>query len=123
MIGRYGVDQLSVALLMVGLVLLFLTLPIKWAIIRLVPLIPIALSYYRTFSKKIYKRQQENFKFIRFYTPINKKIKIWIKRFKERKTHRYFKCPACKQILRVPKGKGKISITCSKCKNTFRKRS
>ena len=123
MIGRYGTDQLSMALLSVGMVLLIITLPFKWAIIRLLPLIPIILCYYRIFSKNIYRRQQENFKFIRFYTPIYKWLNIYIKRFKERKTHRYFKCPTCKQTLRVPKGKGNISITCPKCKNIFRNRS
>lgn len=119
MVGRYGVDQLSMALLLTGLILMMVTLPIKWLLIRLLSLIPIILCYYRIFSKKIYKRQQENFKFIRFYTPILKKMNLIKKRFKERKTHRYFKCPTCKQTLRVPKGKGNISITCPKCQNTF----
>lgn len=123
MVGRYGTDQLSMALLTVGMILLIITLPFKWLIIRLLPFIPIALCYYRIFSKNIYKRQQENFKFIRFYTPIYKRLNVYIKRFKERKTHRYFKCPTCKQTLRVPKGKGNIAITCPKCKNIFHKRS
>lgn len=119
MVGRYGVDQLSMALLLLGLILMIVTLPFKWLLIRLLSILPIILCYYRIFSKKIYQRQQENFKFIRFYTPIVKKIKLIQKRFKERKTHRYFKCPTCKQMLRVPKGKGNISITCPKCKNDF----
>lgn len=119
MIGRYGTDQLSVALLGTGILLLIITLPFKWFLIRLIALIPIILCYYRMFSKNIYKRQQENFKFIRFYTPIAKRMNVNFKRFKERKTHRYFICPTCKQTLRVPKGKGNISITCPKCKNIF----
>lgn len=123
MVGRYGTDQLSMALLTTGMILLAITLPFKGVIIRLLPLIPIIIAYYRVFSKHIYKRQQENFKFIRFYTPIYKRFNIWIKRFKERKTHRYLKCPTCKQTLRVPKGKGNITITCPKCKNDFRGRS
>ena len=123
MVGRYGMDQLSMALLIVGMILLIMTLPFKWLLLRLLPLIPIILCYYRIFSKNIYKRQQENFKFIRFYTPIYKRLNIYIKRFKERKTHRYFKCPTCKQTLRVPKGKGNIAITCPKCKNIFHRHS
>ena len=123
MVGRYGTDQLSMALLTTGMILLAITLPFKGVFIRLLPLIPIIIAYYRVFSKHIYKRQQENFKFIRFYTPIYKRFNIWIKRFKERKTHRYLKCPTCKQMLRVPKGKGNITITCPKCKNDFRGRS
>lgn len=119
MAGRYGTDQLSMVLIALALVMMIIALPFDWIIIKLLPLVPIVLSYYRIFSKHIYKRQQENFKFIRFYTPIQKKINLSLKRFKERKTHRYFKCPNCKQTLRVPKGKGNISITCPKCKNIF----
>ena len=119
MIGRYGTDQLSLSLLILGLVLCILVVPFNFIVIKLLPFIPIFLCYYRVFSKNIYKRQQENFKFIRFYTPILKRYRLLVKRFKERKTHRYFKCPSCKQTLRVPKGKGNISITCPKCKNVF----
>lgn len=123
MIGRYGTDQLSLSLLVLGLFMWVITLPFNTLILRLFCLIPIGICYFRTFSKNTYKRQQENFKFIRFYTPILKKQQMLIRRFKERKTHRYFKCPSCKQTLRVPKGKGNISITCPKCKNIFHKRS
>lgn len=123
MVGRYGTDQLSMALLGLGLLLCFIALPFNGVIIKLLPLIPIILCYYRVFSKNIYKRQQENFKFIRFYTPLIKHYHVLEKRFKERKTHRYFKCPSCKQTLRVPRGKGNISITCPKCKNVFHGRS
>ena len=123
MIGRYGMDQLSMGLLIIGFILMILTAPIKWQLIRWVTYVPIFLCYYRFFSKNIYKRQQENFKFIRFYTPIHKQVNVYIKAIKERKTHKYFKCPACKQALRVPKGKGKIAITCPKCKQVLHKRS
>lgn len=123
MVGRYGTDQLSMALLTTGMLLLVIALPFKNVTIRLLPLILIILAYYRIFSKHIYKRQQENFRFIRFYTPIYKRLNVCIKRFKERKTHCYLKCPTCKQTLRVPKGKGNITITCPKCKNNFRRRS
>lgn len=123
MIGRYGVDQLSLSLLGLGLLIWVITLPFNYIIVRLLCLIPIGLCYFRTLSRNTYKRQQENFKFIRFYTPILKRSQVLKKRFKERKTHRYFKCPTCKQTLRVPKGKGNISITCPKCKNVFHGRS
>lgn len=123
MVGRYGMDQLSIGLLIIGMILIILTLPIKWPIMRFIALILILFCYYRLFSKKLYKRQQENFKFIRFCTPIYKRFNVYVKRFKERKTHRYFKCPVCKQILRVPRGKGKLAITCPKCKHILHKRS
>lgn len=122
-LGCYGTDQLSLTLLGLGLFLCLVTLPSKSGAIRLIPFIPIVLCYYRVFSKNTYKRQQENFKFIRFYTPILKSCHILQKRLKDRKTHRYFTCPNCKQTLRVPKGKGNIAITCPKCNTVLHKRS
>ncbi len=119
--GRYGSDQLSLALLVLFLILTLITLPFPFFIVRLCPLIPLCLCYYRIFSKNKYKRQQELFKFIRFYTPVQKRINLFFKHFKQRKTHRFFKCPNCKQSLRVPKGKGKICITCPKCHTDFRR--
>ena len=45
------------------------------------------------------------------------------KRWAQRSTYRFFKCPQCKQTVRVPKGRGKICITCPKCKTEFIKKS
>lgn len=120
MVGRYGTDQLSLALLGLGIFLYLITLPIHLPI-KWIAVLPIFLCYYRVFSKNVYKRQQENFKFIRFYTPLLKRYQLYLRRFKERKTHRYYKCPDCKQTLRVPKGKGNITITCPKCQKHFHK--
>lgn len=122
MTGRYGTDQLSLALLGLGILFYLITLPIHLPI-KWLGIIPIILCYMRTLSKNIYKRQQENFKFIRFYTPILKRYNRLVTRFKERKTHCYYKCPKCHQTLRVPKGKGNIAITCPKCKHVFHKRT
>lgn len=123
MAGRYGSDQLSLALLIVCVILMVCTRPFHLPFIRLLPIIPLFLCYFRIFSKNKYKRQQELFKFIRFYTPIQKHINVKLRHLKERKTHRFFKCPKCKQNLRVPKGKGNICITCPKCHTDFHKRT
>lgn len=123
MAGRYGSDQLSLALLVLCVILMIGTWPFHLSLIRLLPLIPLFLCYFRIFSKNKYKRQQELFKFIRFYTPIQKRILLTYKHLKERQTHRFFKCPQCHQKLRVPKGKGNICITCPKCRTDFHKRT
>lgn len=121
--GRYGGDQLSLALLILCLVLIVVTLPFGSLMIRLLPLIPLTFCYYRIFSKNKYKRQQELFKFIRLYTPLQKRFSLSLAHFKQRKSHRFFKCPKCQQTLRVPKGRGKICITCPKCHTDFHKRT
>ncbi|EHJ02090.1 Zn-finger containing protein [Clostridium sp. DL-VIII] len=125
MYGRYGGDQLSRALLGLSFVLLILTnfLPRNLSILVVIAYIPTVICIFRIFSKNIYKRQQENYKYI-----IRKnKVLDWFKhrsnKLRDMRTHKYFVCKNCKQKLRVPRGQGKISITCPKCKNSFKAKS
>lgn len=69
-------------------------------------------AYFRIFSKNIYKRVNENKKYLGFIS-INKA------KWKHRKTHKFYRCPKCKTWLRLPKGRGKITITCVKCSTKF----
>lgn len=124
MAGRYGADQLSMALLLFWLFLSIMSRFIKHnQIIMMVNIVLIVLIYYRIFSKNIKKRYQENMKFLQYWNPIEKKFKSLIKHIKDARYYRYYKCPNCKQQLRVPKGKGKISITCPKCKLSIIKKT
>ena len=111
MSGRYGTDRLNMVILCAGL---FCSLLSVW--VKVVPLNLIfwALSYglmiwaiFRTLSRNTYKRYQENRKFLQFFT-----------RLKDRQ-NRYFNCPKCRQLVRVPRGKGKIAITCPRCGEKF----
>ena len=123
MVGRYGVDQLTNALLVLSMVLLVIALffgnsvvnTILWAFAILL----LVVGYYRNFSKKTSQRYQENQKYLRFRNRITGRFRAMRERLKQRKTHRFFKCPECGVTVRVPKGKGKIKITCPKCKNAF----
>ena len=80
-------------------------------------------TYYRMFSRNIYKRASENQNFLNKTANIRRKINNQKSIFKQRKVYRRYKCPTCKQKVRVPKGKGKISIHCPKCDTYFIKRS
>ena len=109
--GRYGNDRLNMYILGTGLVLVLV-----YAFIpsRMVQLVLWALSYvlmfwaiFRMLSRNVYKRYQENRKFLQIFD-----------RIKDRQ-HRYYDCPKCRQTVRVPRGKGKIAITCPKCKEKF----
>lgn len=119
MYGRYGVDQLSFAILFLSIALTFLNMFIGFPYMNFIFLALLIWCYFRIFSRNIYKRRAENDKFMKLYNP----IRLWFKdkkeRFRDRKTHKYFKCPNCKQRLRVPKGKGSVTVTCSKCKTKF----
>ena len=111
MVGRYGTDRLNMAILGVGLVASLLSVLIRFAPLNLVFFV---LSYgmmfwaiFRTLSRKTYQRYQENRKFLSL-----------VGRLKDRQ-HRYFDCPKFRQMVRVPRGKGKISITCPRCREKF----
>ena len=115
MAGRYGTDRLNMVILSVGLVASLLSVLIKFAPVNLVLFF---LSYgmmfwaiFRTLSRNTYKRYQENRRFLQL-----------VGRAKDRE-HRYFDCPKCRQTVRVPRGKGKISITCPRCKEKFVKKT
>ena len=122
MSGRYGNDDLGRAINILALILLVLgTLLLPQ--LSAVAILLMVIYFFRVFSRNVYKRAQENTK----YLTLRRKVKSWfsicVRRIKERKTHRYFRCPSCHQTLRVPKGRGKIAITCPKCHTVFTKRS
>lgn len=125
--GRYGVDHLSQFLVAVSIVLMILQLFIPSYIADLVlnimVVIIIGYTYFRIFSRNHYKRYQENEGYMQYHN----KVKFFLAREKsnrqQKKTHRIFRCPNCSQSIRVPKGKGKIAITCPMCKTEFIKRS
>ena len=115
MVGRYGTDKLNNAILWVGvgacLLSLFIRYPILNLILTLLSYALMGVSIFRMLSRNTYKRYQENRKYLTF-----------LQRIKDRE-HRYFTCPRCKQSVRVPKGKGKIAISCPKCKEKFIKKT
>ena len=115
MAGRYGTDRLNMVILCTGLAASILSMLVR---VQPMNLIFWALSYglmiwaiFRSLSRNTYKRYQENRKFLQFYDRISDR------------QHRYFDCPKCHQTVRVPRGKGKISITCPKCREKFVKKT
>ena len=109
--GRYGTDKLNMAILLTGLACSILASILPGAVTKLtfttVSYILMGFAIFRTLSRNIYKRYEENRKFLLFFQKIKDK------------DHRYYNCPRCHQQVRVPKGKGKISITCPKCREKF----
>lgn len=119
MTGRYGVDDLSKFTL--GLTLVFVVLSFLFGgwLFFLLGVAGLVLTYYRMLSRDFAKRSEENAKFLSMTEGIRKKLRIMKKRFDGRKDYRFFKCPDCGQEVRVPKGRGRIRITCPKCKAQF----
>lgn len=122
MMGRNGNDQLNLFLLIVAVVcLLFGSFfgSFIHSLLRLLALVLLILVYFRMFSKNVYRRQEENGKYLRFRLQVFSKLKALKERWVQRKDYKFFNCPACKAVLRVPRGRGKIKIVCRKCGNTF----
>lgn len=125
--GRYGVDQFTNFLVFGALLLLLLEMFIKVPLIRfllnILSVAAIIFAYFRILSRNHSKRYSENERYIKYQN----NIKFFIARKKshmqQRKTHHIYKCPQCGQSIRVPKGKGRIAITCPKCYTEFIKRS
>lgn len=123
MAGRYGTDQLSNGLLILSVIFLIISALTKMSVFNNIAMVILLISYIRIFSKNTYKRYEENQKFLKFWNPIKSRYLSVINRIKQSKTHKFFKCPSCKKQLRVPKGKGKINITCPDCNTKFEARS
>lgn len=123
MAGRYGTDQLSIGLLIGGMVLTFFGNAFDWSLFTILSYVMFLAFAYRTLSRDISARQKENEKFLQYYKPVKSWLLDKYKHAKEGKSYKYFKCPECKQELRVPIGRGKILVTCSKCKNKFEQKS
>lgn len=121
--GRNGVDELSKALNVVVLVLLVISLFTGWGILYAIALLLIIYMYFRVFSKNIPKRYAENQKYRNFRYDMTIKWNNKKKEWAQRKVYRFYRCPICKQKVRVPRGRGRICITCPKCRTEFVKRS
>ncbi len=113
--GRYGHDRLNMLILTIGLILCIIGLFVHvwWfnLVLTIGSYVLLVWALFRCFSKDHYKRYQENRRYL-----------LMLDRVKDR-NNRYFACPRCHQTVRVPRGKGKISITCPRCKEKFVKKT
>lgn len=110
--GRNGIDSLAWFWCVLGLILNIIGSISGLGIFTILAYIPLVLCFMRIFSRDTARRYEENLKFTQFFA-----------RIKGRKNYCYYKCPACKTKVRVPKGKGKIKITCPSCRETFVKKT
>ena len=123
MTWRYGTDQLNVFLMALSFVLLILYSFTRVPVLSVLELALLIVLFFRMFSKNPEKRRNENAVFLKAYRPVKDWWDGLRAQFRDRKTHRYFSCPSCGQKARVPKGKGKICITCPKCKQEYIRQS
>ncbi|WP_298846724.1 BRcat domain-containing protein [Clostridium sp.] len=122
MYGRYGTDQLYMALIVLYFVLIIVNAFISSAIIGVLMSVILILIIFRALSRNIYKRKMENDKFMKIFKPIKAKGNFEIRRIKEIKTHRFRKCPHCKRMLRLKRVRGKHTVKCPSCNKEFEMR-
>ncbi len=116
--GRYGNDRLGQVMLTAALVCVALSL-FRIPFISTVGLAVLILAYYRMFSRQIARRAAENRKYMQFEGKLRAKLQKKRQALAQRKTHRIYKCPGCKQKIRVPRNRGRIAISCRKCGTEF----
>jgi len=123
MVGRYGTDAFGGFTLGVTIVFIVLDVIFKLPLFGLLAVITLFFSYFRMFSRNIPKRSAENGRYL-FY---RQKYFGWWDRKKRQlldlRTHHIYRCPQCRQKIRIPRGKGMIEVRCPKCNTTFKKKS
>lgn len=122
MYGRYGTDRLGLFLLILVLLLDIVYGFTGWDILYLFSFVLAILCVWRIFSRNISRRYAENQKFLQLTDPILHAISSKVASIKDLRTHRHLRCPSCGQKIRVPKGRGRIEISCPKCHNQFIKK-
>ncbi len=122
MAGRYGSDAFGHFLAWAALVLFVLGMLSRRGFYWL-GLAVLAYSYYRMLSRDIARRRAENDWYWQKRNAVLRRAQQLRRRFALRRSYRYFRCPQCRQALRIPRGRGKVSIDCPKCGNHFVRKS
>ncbi len=120
--GRYGGDQFNRFLMILALFCFALSL-LGAGFFYVLGIGLLIYAYFRMLSKNIYKRREENAAYMRYEYRARQRFATWKRDMSQRGTHHIYKCPSCKQKIRIPRGKGKIEVRCPKCGRTFIKRS
>lgn len=124
--GRNGVDQLGRVVTFVTLAVLVVSMFTHGRVsevLFILALLGIVYMYFRMFSKNVAKRREENAKFMQKTYSMRTWFRGLGERWRQRREYKFFRCPGCGTLLRVPRGKGRIKIVCRKCGNSFIKRS
>ena len=123
MIGRYGTAGLHHFLSMASIVLLLLSLLTRFSLFTWLGLALLILCYYRSLSRNISKRTEENYQYYTLKDRIDRRFRSLKDQWANRKAYPYYRCPKCRQKLRVPRGRGRIQISCPRCGTQFIKKS
>lgn len=125
--GRYGLDQFNIFLFAIAFIfIIFSSLlknhPLLGMLLYLLGLVAWGYEFYRLMSRNYYKRRAENDRYLLFANKFKHHLMCIYRNIKDR-NNSCFVCPSCSKMVRVPKGKGNITIHCPNCKNSFDRKS
>ena len=123
LVGRYGSDQFGQFLLITAIACMVISMLFDSSIFNLASILLLVLSYYRMLSKNHSRRYAENIHYLKYADKVTGFFRAKKRYLAQLKDYHIYKCPSCKQKIRIPRGKGKISITCPKCRTEFVKKS
>ena len=123
MYGRYGMDGLGQFLMWTAVASLLLSWFVARPFFNTLAMVLLLWGYFRMFSRNVQKRYQENCMYYRYVNKLKEFFKKQKSYIQQRKTHHIYKCPQCKQKIRIPRGKGRVAITCRRCGTEFIKNS
>ena len=123
MYGRYGMDGLGQFLMWTAVASLLLSWFVARPFFNTLAMVLLLWGYFRMFSRNVQKRYQENCMYYRYVNKVKEFFKKQKSYIQQRKTHHIYKCPQCKQKIRIPRGKGRVAITCRRCGTEFIKNS
>ena len=123
MSGRYGADQLGMTMLWTALILSIIGSFSKLGILTILADVLLVVMFVRMLSKDRYKRAHENQLYLQKTEKLRRGATERINRIRNSKKYRYFKCPKCKKLLRIPRGVGSVTITCKDCGTKFDKKA
>lgn len=121
MAGRYGIDDLGRFLNIAVIVLLVVSIFVPY--ISFLGMGLLIYQYFRVLSRNIGQRAAENEAYLRQKRRVTGWFAVQKKCFAQRKTHHFYKCPSCKQLISIPRGVGKVTVTCPSCRHQFSKKS
>lgn len=121
--GRYGSDELGRVTMWVSLILLIVYAFTGVKALAVIAILVIVLTDFRILSRNIARRSEENRWFLKHTAFISKKLHLVKQDAQDRRHYHIYRCPNCRQKIRIPKGKGRIEITCPRCHIEFIKKS
>ena len=119
MAGRNGLDTLGLASVIAAVVVNVLAQILDSYILSVVAMALMVYAFFRILSRNVTRRRQESYRFEHLFSAVRGGVSGWLDRRRQSKDYKFFTCPGCRNKLRVPRGKGKIQITCPKCGQRF----